>query len=319
MEKARRIICARQHPWYLLLWAFFSISRLSADDDGNFPLEVANVAYSPYAGEFLIKSEWLYEYSLSYIHLPTQMVGLASWPDAEIRSPKDQYFTELTLKYGITDRISLATSGKYLLSLQESTTNRGGFGLPADTSSEKSGFERTTVGVAGRILGTRSDEWYLNVEGRFQPGIKNGSAVTSPQDAYIGIVGAGWNSGDFTCVLAAYGAHAPSTSSKGVEYRRSDAVAGELIFQFDFEDLYLRPAFGMLKLVDSTSQDNPILRQAQTYLRGDFGFYVGESTVLNIGVDRKFPLSAQMAMGPLNGTVFYEGATTVSLSLVSVL
>jgi len=282
-------------------------------------LKVSSPAYLPYAGDFFFRNDWTYENTSSRTEFPMQTLPNSTvWPAATISAPKTEYYTELSFKYGLTDRVSLGAGGRYMLRSQAETKYEGGAGLPASTSTEGNGLYQPTVAATFRLLGARSNEWYLNVEGRFQPGMSSGPAFASAQNTFVGLAGGGWNSGDFTCMLALYGGYSAAKSVNGINYAERDIAGGQLMMQFDFEDFYLRPVGGFMKFFDSTSESNPILRQIQPFVKGEVGFFVGEDTVLSAAVEQKLPLSAAVSTNGLSGKSYYEGMLTVSLSLSSV-
>ena len=90
------------------------------------------------------------------------------------------------------------------------------------------------------------------------------------------------------------------------------------MLQLDFDDFYLRPIGGFVKFFDAASENNVILRQVQPFIRGELGFPVGESSVLNFAVEQKLPLNATVSTNGLYGTSTYAGTLTLSFSLASV-
>lgn len=296
---------------------FVDATSLFADEDDE-PLKISNPAYLPYAGDFFFKNDWSYEHSSSSTEFPTQtLASSATWPAATISAPKTLYFTEFSLRYGITDRISLGAGGRYMLRSQTATNYEGGLNLPASSSSDSSGFYQPMLTAAARLLGARSNEWYVNFEGRFQPGMPNGSSVASPQNTFVSILGAGWNSAEWTFTAVFYGSHTAATTVNGTNYTDTDIVGGQLMLQYDFEDFYFRPVGGVFKLVDATSESNPILRQAQPFVRGELGVFITDTSLLVFSIEQKFPLSAPVMTSILTGKSYYAGTLTISLGLAS--
>ena len=304
--------------WLILVTLTFSSGALIAHENDE-QLKVSNIAYLPYAGDFFIRSEWSYENSSSRTEFPAQTLPNSTvWPAASISAPKTQYYTELSLKYGVTDRVALGAAGRYMLLSQTATNYEGGAGLPASTSSENNGFYQPALNISARLLGTRSNEWFVNLEGRFQPGLTNGSPVASPQDSFISILGAGLNAGDFTGMLVLYGGYTSPKTVSGISYNETKISGVQAMLQLDFDDFYLRPIGGFVKFFDAASENNVILRQVQPFIRGELGFPVGESSVLNFAVEQKLPLNATVSTNGLYGTSTYAGTLTLSFSLASV-
>lgn len=285
-------------------------------------LEVSNFMYEPYAGDLYVRNEWAYEYSSSRTELPAQVVNIGgtpvNWPQASIESPKKKVYTELMAKYGIADWLSIGFGGRYMLEQKTATSFEGGLNLGPNTSASGSGFYQPNFSLGFRFAGTEKEDWYLNFELRYQPGMRNDNTnIASPQDTYIALAGLAANSGNWTYGLASYVGYSQPINYNGVSYTEFDIAGGQGMLQYDFMPFYVRGIAGALKFFDATSQNNPILKQFQPFVRGEFGVLMNDSTVFNAMLDCKLPLSAGMNTNGISGTSYYNGTITVSLSVAS--
>ncbi len=285
-------------------------------------LEISNLSYEPYAGDLYVRNEWSYEYMSSRTELPAQTANIGgtpvNWPQASIESPKKKIYTELMAKYGIADWLNIGLSGRYMLEQNSATTYQGGLNLGPSTSASGSGFYQPYFSLGFRFAGTEKEDWYLNLELRYQPGLRNNNAgISSPQDTYIALCGLAANSGNWTYGVALYVGYSQPTNYNGVSYTEFDVGGAQGMLQYDFLPFYIRGSIGALKFFDSTSQSNPILKQSQPFLRAELGLLINESTVLNALLDGKLPLSSGINTNGLSGTSYYNGTVTGTISVAS--
>lgn len=197
-------------------------------------------------------------------------------------------FTAMTLLYGITENFTIGLIGKYMWQRLERIEHRGpAFADNPGSSSHDSGFYDPGFVLGTRLLGTRSEEWFVNLDFAFTPGLRdaNNFKFTWPQNQYTARMVVGSNNPNWSYGLLLFTQFYDSSElDKDNQKNNQIFGSGQLFFQFDIDGLFFRCSAGAVKFLDSQSNKNAIKRQFFPTASAELGILLSDAAALSAGV-----------------------------------
>jgi hypothetical protein len=229
--------------------------------------------------------------------------------------------SSVVLQYGITESFSLGISGKYMID-QDYQTVQSGIAFAGDPgkSSHNQGFYDVGFQLGLRILGTRTEEWFVNLDLGFLPGIvdSNNFLFTTPNNQFLSRLIVGKDNGSWsTGVQANVQYYAPSVHDKGDE-KNNQLLSSSLLFtQIDSDSLYVRLSAGVVKFLDSRSNENAVMKQFFPAAQTEIGFPFSDTCVLSARMIYVAGAEGDIAVGGFNARLTARPFIAGSLSLLT--
>lgn len=269
----------RKFALFLICIFFFAVSGAFAqeyegEDYAGEDLPLSNPFYQPYAGDFYVET------GLGYHLLKTQ----AAFNNVNYNSKESNISSTLNVKYGITDRFIAGVSTDVLIQNDFEESLSGAIPNPSNTSATERGLVQPSISMLGRLLGTRREDWILDIQGQFRLGNKDSKnyQVFFPNNEIDAQIGLGSNSGNWTYAITSHIQYW-QFSSLDTKNDKNDkvATATQLQLQYDFSIFYIRSGGGVIKYLDQRSASSPILSKALAVFSAELGIVPSDGLVIN--------------------------------------
>lgn len=243
-------------------------------------LPVNSPFFKPYEGDFFIEIANSYQTQNSRLAIP----AISSSREVALR----ESFTTLALLYGVTENFTIGFIGKYMWQRLERIEHKGlAFAGNPSSSSRDSGFYDPGFVLGVRFWGTRSEEWFVNMDFSFIPGLRdaNNFKFTWPQNQYTARMAVGSNNPNWSYGLLLLTQFYDSSELDTDNQKNNQILgSGQLFFQFDVEDLFIRCAAGTIKFLDSHSNKNTIKRRFFPTASAELGILLSDAAALSAGI-----------------------------------
>lgn len=291
---------------------------VASDGDRAAQLSVSNPFFMAYKNQWYFELDTVEQRYTNRISLAAQTVSGIPFPasTAESRSIDTRLGGEV--RYGITDRIIAGVRGNYLVDREGFSTYTGIFSSSTTTSTTpKSGFMNPSLGLVGRLLGTKRDEWYVDLIGTYTPGIKSSdkNALTNPAANYDAGLALGRNAGPLTIGINAIVSYSPETTYNGFTYRSTTAILSEGIVQYEFGQAFINALVGLVKYVDPNSANDPLSGKVRTFLAVQMGVNVTQNLFAKASFGWLMPVSAETTSSGLTFVLKDTGGPAVGLTV----
>jgi len=265
-------------PLKIILGVCLAVTGLFAIefDDAKEELNLRSPFYRPYAGDWIARMQGQYTSQNFSMNL--------TFPQGSKSTQTDDYSSILTLGYGITNRISTAVSAKYTFAQPYNETNTGVLAAKGDEHSAKSGFADPTISLTGRLWGTMRDEWTLNVDVAFAPGITdaNNFRISTPNNRFAASLLFGRNFSNFTLgVQESFSYYQDSTVDTTNQKNGQQILASALLAQYDFFNFYFQVTGAMINFVDTRSQSDALRKRPLANFGGTLGFECSDNLLVS--------------------------------------
>jgi hypothetical protein len=240
-------------------------------------LPVSSPFFRPYEGDFSL--EWGVGYKFQ-----SSSLAIAALDSARETATKE-LSTAMALNYGLSESFYLGVSGKYMLYQDYRLTQSGvAFVGKPGANLINQGFYEPGFHLGARLLGTRSEEWFINLDLRFQPGLNdaNNAYFSVPNNQYqasmlIGRDFEAWAIG-IVSVMQYYSPSALDTNGE-----RNDQVlsTSEVFAQVNADFLYLRASAGIVKFLDRRSNESAVKKKTFPTGQLEIGFPFTDTCVLS--------------------------------------
>lgn len=263
----------------LLLVLFLPMAIFSQTETDAYEWTLASPFYTAYADDWVVKLETVARqqgYDVNF-----------SLTDAEKTTRKTEVFSELSLTYGIFESLAVGTTAKAMFQ-QKTVETATGFlkNTPLQNTTEN-GFYDPSFFVTTRLLGTMQNEWTLNVQLAFAPGIEdpNNGKLSTPNNRYLAalLFGKDWRSWSFG-TMAIFQYHQKTTSPRGKDQNDQQTLAPNVFIQYDIGSLYFRSNTGVSLFLDSASRENPIRRNTFLLVGGELGLLAADNFLVKLGL-----------------------------------
>lgn len=264
--------------FFTCLSTLIAAGRVSAVPGNELP--VSSPFFRPYEENFFLALRTYYTVQSTRLTIPTF--------DSVSETRSKEISTGATLTYGVTEHFSIGVLGKYMIN-QDYRVTRSGVaftGNPGE-ASRNAGFYDAGFQAVLRLLGTRTEEWFFDIEAGFLPGLKdrNNFRFTLPHNQYIAVITIGKNTEVFSYGIVSV-IHYYSPSALDTENEKNNQVLNnsQFLVQIDFGSMYLRVSAGAIKFLDRRSNENAVKKQFFPAGQFEIGFPFDETCALNMNL-----------------------------------
>lgn len=275
-------------------------------------LSLTSPFYLPYAEEFTVEG------GIAVYSRGTK-IELLSLSGTRETSSKAGY-AALTARYGFTDRIALGVFAKYMIRQDFAQTQTGVLAASPAIRSTNNGFYDIGFSLSARLLGTRREEWYLNVEAAFAPGIRdnNNFSFSYPNNQYVSKLSFGRGVGDWTFGVIGSVLYYQSSSYDTTNEKNDETMgAAQLLLQYDFPRFYFRLSPGVVKFLDNRSNTDALKKKVFPAGTVELGFPLSDDSLLSAGLLVVPSQSANSSSGGTNFSVSSVTQVTGTLALLA--
>lgn len=275
-------------------------------------LPVSSPFFRPYEGDFSIEMGVGYKAQSSRLTIPAL--------DSARETMSKEASTGVALNYGVTEYFSIGVSGKFMADQDYSLIQSGpAFAGNPGSNSRNQGFYDAGVQLGLRMLGTRTDEWFVNLDMGFLPGLAdaNNFLFSWPHNQYLAGITLGrnieaWSFG----ILSAMQYYAPSALDKSDEKNNQLLSNSQLFVQVDFASLYVRTSAGVVKFLDSRSNENALKKKIFPTGQVEMGFPFTDTCVLSARLSYVAGAQGEMTVAGFNAFLVAQPIWMGSVSVV---
>ncbi len=276
-------------------------------------LPVSSPFFKPYEGDFLLELGMSYKIQSSTLTLP----ALSSTRETRTKESA----TGFALTYGIAEYFSMGVSGKYMADQNYSIAQSGiAFAGNPGTQSRNKGFYDPGFQLGIRALGTRTEEWFFNIDLGFVPGIKdsNNFLFSWPNDQYLAGLLVGKDFGQWSVGLISTAQYyAPSSLDKSDEKNNQLLSNNQMFVQLDCELLYIRLSGGTVKFLDKASNENAVKKKFFATGTAELGLPFSEQSALSARLTYVSGAEGELSVAGFNATLTAQPIWMVSLSVLT--
>ncbi|GAB4440095.1 MAG: hypothetical protein OHK0011_22600 [Turneriella sp.] len=237
---------------------------------------MSNPFFRPYEGEFFL--EWGFGYKRELFSAAIPALSSSQ------KTLSKEVASTLSLSYGITESWALGVMGKYMIDQNYSVMQSGiAFAGNPGVAEHNRGFYDAALMMSFRFLGTRTEEWFANLDLAFFPGIKdkNNFRFTVPNDQYLGVLMLGKDFEDYALGLLSTAQYfAPSALDTENRKNNQFLIVSQVFIQGKLDLFYTRLAGGAAKFLDRASNDSPVKEKFLPVAQAEIGIAFDEKTAL---------------------------------------
>lgn len=275
-------------------------------------LPVSSPFFRPYEGDFALELGAGYKVQSSRLAIPVL--------DSARDTVSKEVSTGVALNYGVTEYISIGVSGKYMADQDYSLRQSGvAFAGNSGSASRNQGFYDAGFQMGVRMLGTRTGEWFVNLDMGFLPGITdaNNFLFSWPHNQYLAGITIGKNVDSWSFgILSATQYFAPSALDKSDEKNDQLLSNNQIFVQADFDSLYLRASAGMVKFLDSRSNENTLKKKVFPTGQIEIGFPFSDTCALSTRLTYVAGAQGEMSVAGFNASLVAQPIWMGSVSVI---
>lgn len=292
----------------LLLLCSAELSAIAGNE-----LPVSSPFFRPYEGNFSLELGAGYKAQSNRLTIP----ALASVRDNVTKEAS----TGVALNYGVAEFFSLGVSGKFMAEQDYTLAQSGAAfaGNPGSSSSNR-GFYDAGFQLGLRLLGTRTEEWFVNVDLGFLPGIQdsNNFLFSWPHNQFLGGLLVGKNLADWSFGVSATAQYySPSDVDKSDDKNNQLLSNSQLFVQADLDILYIRLSGGAVKFLDSRSNENGLKKKLFPTGQVEVGLLFSDACALSARMAYIAAAQGEMSVAGFNATLVADPIWLGSLSVLT--
>lgn len=278
-------------------------------------LPVNSPFFKPYEGNFFIDIATSYRTQDAKVTIPVL--------SSSLETATREAFTAMTLLYGVTENFTVGILSKYMWQYRERAAYSGiAFAGNPGSSSLNNGFYDLGFALGFRFLGTRSEEWFINLDVAFLPGLRdsNNFKFTWPQNQYAANMVVGTNTANWSYGLTFFAQFYDSSPLDKDNEKNNQITSSAYAFvQAELDGAFVRLGAGIFKFLDAASNRNAVRRNFFPAAVMEWGLLLSESAAISAKLTYFSGTRGDLEVGPFTAnfvaTPVWQGTLSFICSL----